>query len=550
MESGATSKHAASGAVSGGHRPLAALLAGYFALALAIYWPCLPGPPISDDYGLLLNPWVLDLSGPHALELLDPRSQATLVLRNYAPVRPLVQGLEWRWFGETAPAYHATNVALHALASWLFALLLVQAGVPLAAAALAAAFLLVHPAAVEAVAWISQIWGPLALCFGIGALLAQRRRPLAALLLFSLALLTRPTSVCFLPVAALREWVWRGAPARRWLLMLGWLAVFAVLSAAELQVFRDSGAAAQSPLDPDPLVRARTLIASVGRYAAMAASGIGVAAFQEPPVARSWLDPWWLLGLATAAAIGARSLVCLVRGREEVAFWAWAVAAFVPVSQLLPFLYPMADRYLYFMLPGLIGGAVLAARDQADRIVDTVSRRRIGRAAAALALTALAGFALQSRERAALWTSEDRVLADAALHFPDGVIAHLLRARRAASQGDVDSAVAALEVCRARGWDYTGYLLAHPAFEPIRAAAPFQKLLGDFAEDRIERSAARPRLSQLDLRDLAEAYRMRGRTAEAIAALDRGIALGGPLDAELRGEVARLRAPSRDSGVP
>ena len=545
--------HEASATPRDGRRPLGALLVGSFALALAIYWPSLPGTPISDDYGLLLNPWVMDLSGPRALELIDPRSQATLVLRNYAPVRPLLQGLEWRWFGETAPAYHVVNLTVHAVASWLFALLLLQAGLPIAAAALAAAWLLMHPAAVEAVAWMSQIWGPLALCFGIGALLAQRRRPLAALALFALALLTRPTAVCFLPAALLREWIWQrasGASPRRWLPLLGWLLVFALVSAAELQVFRDSGAAAQSPLDPDAWVRARTAVAGIGRYAAMAATGFGVAPFREPPVARSWLDPWWLLGIAAAIAIAARSLFCLRRGREEVAFWAWAVAAFVPVSQIFPFLYPMADRYLYFILPGLVGGVALAGRELLARLAER-DRRRLARAATALVLAALAVFTLRSRERAALWTSEERVLADAALHSPDGVIFHLLRARSAASQGDVDGAVAALEVCRARGWDYTGYLLAHPAFEPVRSTPPFQKLLGEFAEDRIERSAARPRLSQLDLRDLAMAYRTRGRTDEAIAALERGIALGGPLDAELRGELARLRAhPQPDAVAP
>ena len=536
----------------------AALLLGYAAIGFAIYSPCLPGPPVSDDYGLLLNPWVIDLSAQHTLELLDPRSQATLVLRNYAPVRPLIQELEWHWFGQNtqpgilmrmfgvddpAPAYHAVNVAVHALTAWLLALLLAQAGLPLAAAALGGALFLVHPAAVEAVAWMSQIWGPVGLGFGVGALLLQRRRPAAALALFALALLSRPTAVCFLPVAMLREWSWRReAQGRRWVWMLGWLVVFAALSAAELRVFRDSGAAAQSPLHPDPLVHARSVVASAGRYAAMALTGHGVGAFQEPGPALSWLDPWWLLGVATTTAIGARALVCLRRGREEAAWWAWAPAAFLPVSQLFPFLYPMADRYLYFMLPGLIGGVGLAGQDLGARIGDAGRRRLAAGAATALAVGAIAGFGVWSHARAALWLSEDRVLADAAAHSPEGVIAHLLRARRSAAAGDVEQAVAALGFCRARGWDYYGYLQLHPAFEPVRSAPAFQALIARFADDRIAAAGRRGRLTQLDLRDLAEAYELRGRSAEAMAALERALALGGPLDPELRTQLAKLRA--------
>ena len=530
----------------------AALLLGYLAVALAIYWPSLQGGPISDDYGFLLNPWVVDASPRHLLEILDPRSQATLSLRNYAPLRALANALEWKLVAENAPVYHGINVAMHALACWLAALLMIQSGLSEAVAFLGGAFLLAHPAQVEAVAWMSQIWNAMALALGAGALLAQRRRPLVAWALFALALLTRPTAVSFLPAALLREWSWRRAEApsssHRGLWLAAWALACLAVGSAELATFHESGAAARIVPYADVAAKARTLVADFGRYLAMAATGLGVSAFQEPNVALSWFDPWWLFGLGAGAAIAARSLVCLVRGREEAAWWAWGVGAFVPVSQLFPFLYPTADRYLYFMLPGLLGGALLAGREASSRLA-APARPLAVHLAAACALAAIGALALTSHTRAALWTSEDRVLADAARHYPRGVIANLLAARRAASQGDVDATVASIEACRARGWDYYTYLLAHPAFEPVRASPPFQALLGRFADELIEVETRRVRRSQLDWRDLAQAYELRRRDADAAAALERGLALGGPLDAVLRNELARLRTGRSDDAA-
>jgi len=519
---------------------LAALLV---VVAGAVYAPAFPGGPISDDAGYLMNPWVQALDAGSLGPLFDPRSQATLSLNNYAPLRALAHGIEWRLFYDanaiprTNFAYHATNVVLHAAAALLFALLLAQCGLPFAAAAAGAGLFLVHPANVEAVAWLCELWTPLALALGIGALLAQRRRPALAVVLFALALLAKPQVVCVLPVAMLRQWCWsraRSGPGWSWI--GAWIAVGAAIVGAELVTFHESASGARTPIDPDPLVHARTIVALAGRYLAMAATGFGVATFQQPPAARSWLDPWWLFGALATAAITALALRAARAGREEAAFWVWGPAAFLPVSQLFPFLYPFADRYLYFLLPGLIGGVLLAAQRSA-RLAALPAR-------AALAIAALLaiGFAAWSHDRAAIWTSEDRVLADAARRWPDGVPSHLLAARRAALAGDVDGAVEHLEICRARGWDYYNFLQRHPAFEAARATPRFQQLIRDFAGDLVERASKTRRHTQLDLRDIAEAHRLRGENAAALAALEEAVALGGPLDLELRPSLVALRA--------
>jgi hypothetical protein len=533
------------------------LFAGLLLGALGVYAPSFSGGPISDDYTYLLNPWITQLRPSSLPELFDPRSQATLSLNNYAPLRPLLHGVQWKLFydeaGITATnrAYHATNAVAHGVAAGLFALLLAQSGLPFAAAAAGSAVFLVHPANVEAVAWMCELWTSVALAFGLGALLAQRRRPLLAVVLFALALLAKPQAVCVLPVALLRRWAWRGradaAPAR-W--MLAWLAVLATVVALELATFVESASGAREPIHPDWPVRLRTLFALAGRYLAMALTGHGVAAFQQPPPATSWLDAWWLFGLAATASLSALAWRAARRGDEAAAYWVWGPAAFLPVSQLLPFLYPFCDRYLYFMLPGLIGGVLLAARDVARERVPRERRRAAAIAALAAAGALCLGFGAWSRARAAHWTSEDAVLADAARRWRDGVPAHLLRAREAARAGDLETALAELETCRARGWDYYTYVQKHPDFARFRREPRFDALLHAFAGDVIERAAKTRRHTQLDLRDIAEAHRRRGELPAAIARLEQAVALGGPIQSELRSKLVGLRAQADRSDGP
>jgi hypothetical protein len=525
-----------------------ALAAAFLLIAGLVYAPSFAGGPISDDVGYLMNPWVVRLDAASLPTLFDPRSQATLSLNNYAPLRPIAHGLQWKLFYDESAipatnfAYHATNGVAHVAASLLLALLLAQAGLAFPAAAAGALFFLVHPANVESVAWLCELWTSLALALGIGALLAQRRRPALAIALFALALLAKPQVVCVLPVALLRQWAWsrdEGAARPAWAWMLGWLAVFAAITAAELVTFFESASGARSPIHPDLVVQARTIVALAARYLAMAATGYGVAAFQQPPPALSWVDPWFLFGLVATAAITALAWRAFRADREEAAWWVWGPAAFLPVSQLFPFLYPFGDRYLYFMLPGLIGGALLAASRLrfAERLPAPV--------ALGAALLLCASFGFWSHARAGIWVSEDRVLADAARRWPDGVPAHLIDARRAAQAGDADTAIEHLEVARGRGWDYYGHLQQHPSFAAIRGTPRFQQLIVDFAGDTIERASKTRRHTQLDLRDIAEAHRIRGEIPEALAALEAAVALGGPLDLALRPDLVSLRAQAR-----
>ena len=91
-----------------------ALYAAAFTIALLIYLPSLRGPFVSDDsIYLTQNPQVQSVTVENLLQILDPTGDLSLRVANYAPLHLLGHMAEWAIFGESTPAYHLVNVALH-----------------------------------------------------------------------------------------------------------------------------------------------------------------------------------------------------------------------------------------------------------------------------------------------------------------------------------------------------------------------------------------------------------------------------------------------------
>jgi hypothetical protein len=509
-----------------------------------LYGPALRGDFVSDDFHYLANNhWLHELSLESTLAILDPQGLTAINVVNYSPVQLLIHAAAWQLFGRETFGHHVINVALHALASALLALLLLRNGIPRAAALLGGAFFLVHPANVEAVAWISQLKSSSSLVLSLLALLALPRRPALGTALFALALLAKATAAFVLPVAWLLEWARTGRV--RWRFAAAGAALLAAYAVAEFSTHQRTGAA-EAELHATPLVLARTMAALGLRYLAMAASGFGVSAFHEPEPARSWLDPWWLASLPVYALLAWRMAVVARRRSAELAFWAWAAISFAPVSQLFPFLYPMADRYLYFILPGLIGGALLAGGEAVARAAErarepAAALRLARRSAAGLAALACAGLALRSHERAAIWRSAATLNADAALHYPDGTVASLLRAKRAALVGDAEAALTELERAVARGYNRFDQLESGAGWDAIREHPRFRALVHEIAAGWIESAKRKPHPTQTELRVVAHAHVARQEYVAALAAYESAIAAGGPDSDAIRAEVDAVR---------
>jgi len=520
----------------------------FAALTFVVQGPSLQGPFISDDFkDIVNNPFLRGISASNIVEIVNPWGDAKHFTANYAPVHLLAHMSERLFFGNDVLGYHVVNICVHALNATLFLLLLERSRVPRTAALLGAAFFALHPANVEAVAWISQLKTCGALAFALGALLALPRRRVLSALLFALGLLTKTSAVAALPMAA-AFMLTRRSSKRDWRTLAVWGAIFVAYAIPQLGTYAGI-AAYEVPAYADSLVHTRSILAFWMRYLAMAVSGYGLSAFHEPPYALSVLDPWWLGGLAATGLLGLRTLWCLHARREEAAYWLGAAAGFAPVSQIFPFLYPLGDRYLYFILPGLVGGTLLWGLSAYARLEAAARGRRVRfptpglvRVTAQIgSLVALAAFAAMSAQRAQLWVDEQRLLDDAVNNYPDGETAAYRLACEAGRAGDADRALAALKRSAARGVYHFDALLSGPCFAPIRHDPEFRSYAFARAQRWLDEAERRGVETQAVLRSIAHTNEQLGRYQKARAAYVRALEIGGPLQPEIRRELAAVR---------
>ncbi len=525
----------------------AAVLLG---LALWVYAPAMGGPFLSDDQHYVeRNPYVHELSLESLAAILEPDGPASRAIENWAPVQLLIHSLAWQVFEEDVRGHHAVQLFFHLLATVLLVPVLRRFGLGPRATLLAAAIFLLHPASVEVGAWISQLKTTTAMCLALTAILAHPRRPLLGAALYGLALLAKPIAAFALPVVAVAAWnaaprtrggepsdpvLFRAAP---WLLL--WLVILVGFFVVEYGIFQSH---ASGSLDlaaqQTTATRLRSAIALVSRYFVMAATGFGTSAFHDPSPVDRFGDPWFLAGCVALLAVGARSIQVLVQRKPEAVFWAWAAAGYAPLSQIFPFPFPMADRYLYYALPGLLGGAMLASRDGIAWLTARLGRPALAPQFATALLLAGAllvpWFVSEARGRARLWSSRAMLMADAATNYPQGKSAALLRARQAASMGDVATTVAELRPVVDQGYNRFDVLLTDAAYRPVRHDPRFHALLQEMARWWLTQLGDLETPTQPDFYMVALSQALLGNEAAAREALDRGLALGGPYDERLR----------------
>ncbi len=475
--------------------------------SLALYWPALSAPFISDDNIYLpYNPWVQEITASNVWAMFDPASSNNLVTANYAPTQMLTHMAQWAVFGAATPGYRIMNFALHALCGVLLAAWMRRAGVPNGAAAAGAALFLFHPASAEVATWISQLKTLLAMACALGALLVREQRPWLGTALFATGLLAKPMTAVALPVLLAQEWCKRGAeepPPPDRTSIVAWSAAFLGFAGIAVLSYQAANIGIP-PVSDDPLLRVLSSATFGARYLVMAFTTLGVSAWQEPPAATGFGDPWVWLALVLAVALGAR-LVHAARGHlPELPFWIWAAAAFAPVSQFLPFRYPMADRYLYFILPGLIGGSWLAAATLAERLprrwLDAAPRVGLGLVACVLLF-----FAWASHQRAVVWSTPSGPSLDATAHWPDGAQAKREQGRMAIHAGRWEVGLPLLEAAAERRVLTLPHILEDPLLGPRLGAREFQPLLMKIARHEIALMSDPPQTTEYGLIRLAQA---------------------------------------------
>ena len=537
---------------------------GLFAIGIVVsgfvYRAALDGPFVSDDYGYVAhNPLAHGLALENLWPIFDPQGAGVAQTVNYAPLHILLHASVWEISGADTRGHHLANVVLHVVVSVLLVAFFLRTGLPRLAALAGGLLFLVHPANVEAVAWIFQLKTVASMGFALAALLWVRARPAVATGLFALAVLTKISAAFALPVALVLAWTDARPPRFRrvdWAVFATWTALTLVVAYFGWQAAQRGGLG-EADVGRDAFVQARTVCALAARYVAMATTTRGLSTFHEPAPAESLLDPWWLAGLAGLAFSAWRVLASLrVRSREAV-YWSFAASAWLPVAQIVPFPFPLADRYLYTILPGLIGLVLLAALrgiEVGTRIARDVrpeaasARARAVAVAVAVCLAFVALFAARAADRARLWNSGALVVADAATNYPDGSLALLLSATAAARREDAAATALHLRELFERGYVHYGMILADPAFARVLREPEVRAVVGDMAGWWTRRARELEDPTQDELWRFAQAHLFLGETARARELLERALALGGARAELLRAELARL--PPDEDGAP
>lgn len=392
------------------------------ALALLAYFPALRGGLVWGDAEHITRPELRSLAGLQRI-WFEPGATP-----GYAPVLHTFYWLEHRLWNGATLGYHLASVLLHAWAAGLLFALVRRLEVP--GAFLAAVVFVLHPAAVESVAWISRQGNPLSAVFYLGAALLyvsyDRERIMwqydVALALFVLALLTAAGTATLPIVLLLLFWAERGVLEwrRDVVPLLPWLALGA--GALGLASWFQLRLGATPELAPSVLDRVLSAARAVWFYLRALAW----------PRDLNFMYPGWTFGGATrwgyAALVALLGLVAALLGlaRRHRAPLAGFLAVAVTLLPALGILNAewlevsfVADRFLYLASLGLIVPAALAIGTQAAR-ADAKTRRSF-MAVGVLVTAVLGGITWRLSAR---FRNGETLYRHTLAHHPDAWLAH------------------------------------------------------------------------------------------------------------------------------
>lgn len=431
-----------------------AFLAGAIVLlAFLAYGPALRGEFLWDDeLDILKNTALRDAAGLwriwfHPVGLYD-----------YYPIKYTVQWLQWHLFGLNPLGYHVTNVALHALGALLFWRLLTRLG--LRHGWLGAVLFVVHPLAVESVAWITELKNTLSLPFLLLAFLryldfdaSRRPRDLASSATFFLCAALCKTSVVMFPVTLLLFLWWRHNRLTRPAL-LSTLPFFLISLALGLvtiwfQQHRAIGAVEVAVLHPleTPLARLACAGSALAFYAWKSLAPLGLMPIYpqwrvDPPSPLLFL-PW----LALAAVVAVFWIRRAAWGRAALFALGWFVLHLLPVLGFVP----ISSQRFTWVMDHLAYLSLLAPLAVAVLLFDRFSQARV---TLPIALVAAAVLGFLTRQHAAIFRDETALWTYNVARNPAAWMAHYNLGNFAAQAGRSTAAIA----------HYRAALAAWPAY--------------------------------------------------------------------------------------
>lgn len=375
------------------------------AVALIVYLPALNGPFVFDDL---------------TLPVLQEGNQATYS-GAFGGARPLYYIsllAQYRWHGLDPFPFHLANWLLHAVnALLLLRILRAYARLgglaqphDLIAASFGAGVFLLHPLNTEAVSYIASRSEVLSILFGFLAwrLFLHARQPrlswlasAGVLVLLAFGLAVKEHVIALIAVFVLTDVLFGGFRANlRFYVPLG---VFGAGAAALLLMRAGNVTAGFGVAGATPFTYLVTQGAVIWRYLQLTVAPFGQSVDHGVPVAAG---AFGFAGLAALIAVA----VFLWRKGHRLAFFGWLCFLFclAPTSSLVPIADAMVERRMYLAMPGLALVAAPWIRNFKPWTLVVI-------------LTVLAGFTWQRNEK---WASTESLWRDALAGNPRNARAH------------------------------------------------------------------------------------------------------------------------------
>ena len=368
---------------------------------------------VDDQQYVVSNPWIQGITWEQFTQILfNP------YYLNYSPLHLLSYALDYAVGGLNAHAFHlSSNLWAGVVAGFVYlvALALTQER---RTALVAALLFVVHPAHVEAVAWISSRKDLVAAAFVLPCVLAYlkyRQRGaigwyIASLLLFLFALLGKLSVVAFPVVLVVLDLVLEKRPLSRSIIDKIPFLVLAALVAVAVQHAQPS-----TGLQPDLAMHAKAFVQSLWLL-----TGLGnYVIYRVPPAPGGTLSQLVWLGIL----LGLFVLPLLLRKRYTVATVSiyWILFTYLP-TQVLPFSYPVTDRYL--LLPSV--GAVILIAWLLMKATDRLHRWKVAAATTLVTavsfiwLTKTVDYLSEWRDPRSVWFAAARKSDDVHLYYELG----------------------------------------------------------------------------------------------------------------------------------
>lgn len=347
------------------------------------------------------------------------------VIGAYVPMQTLSFILDYTLWGYNPAGFHASSILIHTVNALLIYRLFLRWYDDRLLSLVGAAFFLLHPVQTESIGWISDRKTLLAMMFFLLTWEGYCRYRLAesgkarwwayaaTLTFFTLSLLSKSITVIMPGVLVLYDFCFPDGGRRvRLMDKIPFLAVAGVIAVVTMIGFSAPGGARVPYHGGTLLATFYSMVPVFVRYLGMLVWPANLSASYSPSIHQS-LD-----GTVACAALLLFAVILtgvwLFRRERRLGFWVmFFFIGLFPVSQVVPTLSMMADRYLYFPMVGvaaLVGVGAVFLRDH-------LGARRPVLLYLLLALP-LGALSIASFQRAAVWRNAMTLWSDAAVKEP------------------------------------------------------------------------------------------------------------------------------------